>query len=104
MKPAARTCAGYLRLLGFTLGASLLDEELRRIVPRHGPADQVALQLLTTQSRQRSELFVGLDAFTHHLEAQGVGHVDDGFDDGAASLALFEHSLARSSENPVHDI
>mmetsp|Transcript_20721 Transcript_20721/g.38883 ORF Transcript_20721/g.38883 Transcript_20721/m.38883 type:complete len:265 (-) Transcript_20721:52-846(-) len=59
------------------------EHKLGEGIGRQRPAEQIALHRLATLAAQEVELARGLDPLGQGLQAQRLGHADDGIDDGA---------------------
>ena len=57
-----------------------LRQQVAGLRLRYRFADQVALDLVTMQILQKTQLLFGLDPFGHHPQPQAVAHGNDGTD------------------------
>src|SRR5918994_721861 len=56
---------------------ALAAHQLRHLRRDHRPAQEVALSLVAAIAAQLRQLLEALDALSHHVDAEPVGHGDD---------------------------
>jgi len=59
-----------------------LGEQSVEVRTGHWPAEEVALVVIAAVAGEEVALGFGFHAFGDHLQAQGLTHAADGFDDG----------------------